>query len=87
MNLVLIGVHVRAECDVVSFVAFHRIRVADCPTLTVFIAYKRLPVVADFARNLDRLCGRVGLHVVLLHGVLSHCETTHQQAKREANGY
>src|ERR1700690_9103 len=85
MNLIFIGIHVRGERDVMSFVAFDRIRVADGPALAVFVVYKHLPVVADFARNFDRLGRRVGLHVVLLHGVLSHCDTTHNQAKREAN--
>lgn len=46
MNLLLISIQMRGQRDVVSFVAFHRIWVADCPTLIVFVAYKRLPVVA-----------------------------------------
>ena len=45
MNLALVRVHVHGQRYVVPFVTLHRIWIADCPTLPIFVGYKRVPVV------------------------------------------
>ncbi len=54
MNFVLIVIDMRFQRDVVSFVAFYGLRVAYRPTLAIFVAHKRLPIVANFAPDADR---------------------------------
>src|SRR5450755_3681206 len=61
-----------------AFMALHRIGVADGPALAVFVAYKGLAVITDLAGDAGYLGGGV-LHLIVLHGVLSH------QAKRRKN--
>jgi hypothetical protein len=73
------------ERDVVSFVAFDRIRVADRPALAVLVAYEGLSVVADFARDAGSFRGCVGFLGILRHRVLSHQAKRSQQGKGEEN--
>jgi hypothetical protein len=72
IDFVLVSGNMCFERDVVSFVAFDRIRVADRPALAVFVAYEGLSVVADFARDAGSFRGYVGFRRILLHRVLSH---------------
>jgi len=74
------------ERDVVSFVAFDRIRVADRPAFAVFVTYEGLSVITDFACDVGSF-GCVGFRGSLRHRVLSHQAKRGQQGKGEENSH
>ena len=55
----------------VPFMSLHCFWVVDGPTLAVLVAHKHLAVIANFACDVNRFRGRITLHVVVVHVVLS----------------
>ena len=88
MNLALVRIHLGLQDDVVPFMSFDRIRIANRPTLAVLVAHEHLAIIANCPRDTDSFHRRAGFAVVrLLRPVLNHSDCVHQQGQDKRNGH